>query len=365
MDYTNNTRDSDGNNIFYRSKAKDIQYGDGSLENKISSIDNSIGTLETNVTTNGRNIATMNTRLTNVEAAVNAIDPNKFVKKTGDTLTGQLQRAGVSSSWVKGRENAFIRQPTVISGARVWSPMTSVKSENGSWEMGAFSNADQFNLTYISDENYNKGNNAPSARYIFNKDGSLEATSFKGNLQGKATSAGVADRATNADNATAALVSARTDKQILSGCATIGVDTAGRWRRLGYWKDTYFAYGEFFITHSWSYRSPFFLKFIISGNSCNNGVDDKYTYKINEIVYTGGGRLISKVRVISRYAGASPGPVYVDVLVNEDSKGNAYQYAIQHFLCDMNNIYHLWIDEGFKLDPVVPSDYRVQEFTLV
>lgn len=364
MDYTNNTRDSDGNNIFYKSKAKDIQYGDGSLENKISSIDNSIGTLETNVTTNGRNIAAMNTRLVNVETAVNAIDPNKFVKKTGDTLTGQLQRGGVSSSWVNGRENAFIRQPTVVSGAGIWSPMTSVKSENGSWEMGAYSNADQFNLAYISDENYNKGQNAASARYIFHKDGSLEANSFKGNLQGKATSAGVADKATTADNATAARVSARTDKQILSGLVSIGADTAGRWRRLGYWKEVHCAYGEFYITHSWSWRPPFFLKFVVSGLSNNNGVADMYNYKVNEVLYTGGQRLISKVRVISRYAGTSPGPVYVDVLVNEDSKGNAYQYAIQHFLCDMYNICHLWVDEGFKLDPVVPSDYRVQEFTL-
>lgn len=68
----------------------------------------------------------------------------------------QLTRAGCSSSWYNGRDNAMIRQ-TTING---YSPIMSIKSTNGTWEMGCYDNSaylDRLIIGYKVDSEYTAG----------------------------------------------------------------------------------------------------------------------------------------------------------------------------------------------------------------
>ena len=79
-------------------------------------------------------------------------------------LGGSLKKDGVSSSWVYGRINAAVRMNS-ISG---YSPAISVKTTNGSWEIGAYDNTsytDQLIFGYVSDSDYNAANNKQSKQY--------------------------------------------------------------------------------------------------------------------------------------------------------------------------------------------------------
>lgn len=87
----------------------------------------------------------------------------------------QLKRVGCSVSWSNGRNSAIVRQ-TTASG---YSTVVSSKTTNGSWEMGNYtSNGDNLYFTYISDSNYNSGNNAFSGQIYFNSTGSIYANHF-------------------------------------------------------------------------------------------------------------------------------------------------------------------------------------------
>ena len=93
------------------------------------------------------------------------------------TLEGgyQIKRVGCSVSWSNGRNSAIVRQ-TTASG---YSTVVSSKTTNGSWEMGNYtSNGDSLYFTYISDSNYNSGNNAFSGQIYFNSTGSIYANHF-------------------------------------------------------------------------------------------------------------------------------------------------------------------------------------------
>ena len=87
----------------------------------------------------------------------------------------QLKRVGCSVSWSNGRNSAIVRQTT----ANGYSTVVSSKTTNGSWEMGNYtSNGDSLYFTYISDSNYNSGNNAFSGQIYFNSTGSIYANHF-------------------------------------------------------------------------------------------------------------------------------------------------------------------------------------------
>ena len=81
-----------------------------------------------------------------------------YVKKAGDTMTGQLKFNGKSSSWIAGRSNAAIR----IQSLSGYSPAMSIKTNNGSWEFGAYDNAsyaDRLIFSYATDANFTASNN--------------------------------------------------------------------------------------------------------------------------------------------------------------------------------------------------------------
>lgn len=85
-------------------------------------------------------------------------------------LGGSLKRDGISSSWVNGRNNAAVKMNS-ING---YSPAISVKTNNGSWEIGACDErvyTDQLVFSYISDSNYNASINNITRQYILKPSG--------------------------------------------------------------------------------------------------------------------------------------------------------------------------------------------------
>lgn len=84
-----------------------------------------------------------------------SVDGNIYIYDNGPH---SLQRGGISSGWVNGRDNVLLRQ-TSING---YSPCISIKTLNGSWEIGAYNNTSYQNsliFSYVTDTNYNSNNN--------------------------------------------------------------------------------------------------------------------------------------------------------------------------------------------------------------
>lgn len=77
-----------------------------------------------------------------------------YLKLSGGTMTGVISKAGGSSSWINGRDRALVR----LSSYNAYSAITSMKTTNGAWEMGVYTN-DNMWFTYTPDTNYNAGNN--------------------------------------------------------------------------------------------------------------------------------------------------------------------------------------------------------------
>ena len=104
----------------------------------------------------------------------------EILSKSGGTLTAsaQIQRAGLSKTWNKGRDAAIVRVTTGGSGtSAIYAPVFSQKSLNGSWEFGAYTD-DIAHLSYIKDTDYDSNNNVQTADYQFpaNKKGIVAIT---------------------------------------------------------------------------------------------------------------------------------------------------------------------------------------------
>ena len=86
---------------------------------------------------------------------------HSYLPLSGGTVTGRIMKAGVSCAWNKGRDGALVAL-TSING---YSPTTTTKTLNGSWEIGAYNYAlyqDQLTFTYITDTDYNGTNKITS-----------------------------------------------------------------------------------------------------------------------------------------------------------------------------------------------------------
>ena len=89
------------------------------------------------------------------------IADSKYLHTAGGTVTGRIMKAGVSCGWNKGRDNALI----ALTSVNGYSPTTTTKTVNGSWEIGAYNHADfqnQLIYTYITDTDYNGTNKVTS-----------------------------------------------------------------------------------------------------------------------------------------------------------------------------------------------------------
>ena len=80
--------------------------------------------------------------------------------------TGQIIREGYSELWVKGRNGALLRETSAVGYHTLWS----LKTTNGSWDFGEYNSSGWHNipvLSYITDSDYNSGNNVPAYKIEF------------------------------------------------------------------------------------------------------------------------------------------------------------------------------------------------------
>lgn len=118
----------------------------------------------------------------------------RYLKLSGGTMnsTAQIIRSGVSKNWVLGRDGALIRINT-ING---YSPIISIKTTNGSWEIGAYDQstyADKLIFSYATDTNYTSSNNTTAIYTITNGghfSGSAEKANYVTDLSSTANSIG-------------------------------------------------------------------------------------------------------------------------------------------------------------------------------
>lgn len=88
-------------------------------------------------------------------------------------ISGQIGREGKNGNWVSGRTNAMIRQTT----ANAYSVFASVKTYAGSWEIGEYTaSGERLLFTYVTDTNFNNGNNNYSGQISFESGGNIIAS---------------------------------------------------------------------------------------------------------------------------------------------------------------------------------------------
>lgn len=80
-----------------------------------------------------------------------------------------IKYGGVGTSWIRGRDNAFIRTVDTPTTSQ-YVPILSSKTNLGSWDLGVYQD-DKMYLSFITDANYNAGNNTVTTQYKFGKDG--------------------------------------------------------------------------------------------------------------------------------------------------------------------------------------------------
>lgn len=90
------------------------------------------------------------------------------------TLNGKVQVPGFSTTWVRGRDSAV----TKIYSYSGYNAITSMKTTNGSWENGVYTN-DRMYFNYVPDSNYNDGTNK-AAQIWLGPDASLHASAVWG-----------------------------------------------------------------------------------------------------------------------------------------------------------------------------------------
>lgn len=79
----------------------------------------------------------------------------------------QIRRGGSSQMWINGRNGALLRETSVAGYHTLWS----LKTTDGSWDFGEYNAGSGWNnipvLSYITDSNYNSGNNATTYQIKF------------------------------------------------------------------------------------------------------------------------------------------------------------------------------------------------------
>jgi Siphovirus protein of unknown function (DUF859)./Fibronectin type III domain. len=92
----------------------------------------------------------------------------------GGTMTGQIQKAGIGSSFINGRNYAMIRTNSNGAASSFFS-IASIKTPSGAWDIGVLGESLYF--VYGTDANFDAGTNTTISRYI----------NTSGNFNGKAS----------------------------------------------------------------------------------------------------------------------------------------------------------------------------------
>lgn len=123
---------------------------------------------------------------TNSTAYATASHTHNYLPLSGGKLTSaaKISRDPYGSSWQAGRDYAVLVLPTKSNSG--YAPLTSIKTTNGSWEMGHYDNSsyyDKLLFTYIKDTTYT-GTNQVDTQVTFGADGTVTATNFSGTING-------------------------------------------------------------------------------------------------------------------------------------------------------------------------------------
>ena len=99
---------------------------------------------------------------------IGTTSPTQKLDVTGNIrATGQIIREGHSTIWVYGRNVALLRETSAVGYHTLWS----LKTTNGSWDFGEYNAGSDWDnipvLSYITDSNYNSGNNATTYQIKF------------------------------------------------------------------------------------------------------------------------------------------------------------------------------------------------------
>lgn len=108
---------------------------------------------------------------------------SNYLPLSGGTMSGtaQVRRVAYAGQWYQGRDRALIRTTSAIQNQYV--PIISVKSGEGSWEIGTYQD-DRLYFTYITDEAYESNDNTTNQG---NEGGSRNVyLDVNGNFSGKA-----------------------------------------------------------------------------------------------------------------------------------------------------------------------------------
>ena len=103
---------------------------------------------------------------------VDGYHADAFIKKVGDTTTGSIINNSNGGNWYTGRDRAIIKNTTCNETAgNAWHAIVSVKSTNGSFEMGCLSGENNLRFEYTSDADYAAGNDSTTTCGYFSNNG--------------------------------------------------------------------------------------------------------------------------------------------------------------------------------------------------
>lgn len=125
-----------------------------------------------------------------------------YLKLSGGKMTGRIYREGVSTNWNKGRDNALV----ATSSINGYSPVVSIKTTNGSWDIGAYNNAsytDDLLFSYVTDTVYSGSSAVTTAQIKFLENGHIVAT-LDGNASNVSGTVAIEHGGTGATTASAA-----------------------------------------------------------------------------------------------------------------------------------------------------------------
>ena len=116
--------------------------------------------------------------------AASASHTHGYIPLTGGTITGQISKQNISTSWVSGRNIAPFRTIAASSpGDSQYVPVLSAKTYQGSWDIGPYT-SNILHFSYITDVNFNAGNNTQTADIQFQTNGTVVAKNFSGAFNG-------------------------------------------------------------------------------------------------------------------------------------------------------------------------------------
>lgn len=93
----------------------------------------------------------------------------------------QILGRGTSGMWISARDNAIVRQSSMINGS-AYFPVISAKTKLGEWSIGTLGpNSENFYISYTTDANYSAGTNNSNPYYI-SKDGWFSGTAAKADV---------------------------------------------------------------------------------------------------------------------------------------------------------------------------------------